>query len=46
MGVHHFADALEGALIPDNPQLNQCSLGKRSQRINVAASDAQFRNTG
>src|SRR5579864_6969151 len=46
MGINHFAVALECALIPDNPQLDLRSLGERSQRVNVAAPDAQFRNTG
>ena len=46
MGVKHFAVALERALIPYNAQLDQRSLGKRSQRVNITASDAQFRNTG
>jgi hypothetical protein len=45
MGVNHFAVALERALIPDNPQLDQRSLGKQSLRVNVAAPDAKFRNT-
>jgi hypothetical protein len=46
MGVNHLAVALERALIPYNPQLDQRSLGERSQRVNITASDAQFRNTG
>src|SRR4029077_9831124 len=46
MRVNHFAVALERALISDNPQPDQRSLGKRGQRVNITASDAQFRNTG
>ena len=46
MGVNHFAVAFERALIPNNPQPDQRSLGERSQRIDITASDAQFRNTG
>src|SRR6202021_3445105 len=46
MGVNHFADALEHALIPYDPQFDQRSLGERRQRRNITASDAQFRNTG
>ena len=34
------------ALIPDNPQLDPRSLGERSQRVNITAPNAQFRNTG
>ena len=46
MRVNYFAIALERALVPDDPQLDQRSLGERSQRVNVAAPDAQFRNAG